>query len=152
MKGRKTNKMNDLVFQKRLMRKIVFESLFQIDINDNTLYEILFTLEKLNEQVNLQKEYYEEAKKYVSEIYDKKSFIDSLITKYSQGWSVDRIGNVEKTAMRICIYELLNKKDIPVKVILNEAVELTKTYSSQKSASFVNGIVNKIARSQTLLT
>ncbi len=45
------------------MRKIVFESLFQIDINDNTLDEILFTLEKLNEQVNLQKEYYEEAKK-----------------------------------------------------------------------------------------
>lgn len=144
--------MNDVVFQKRLMRKIVFESLFQIDINDNTLEDILFTLERLNEQVSLEKEYYEEAKKYVSDIYNKKSFYDSMINKYSQGWSVERIGNVEKTSMRICIYELLNKKDIPVKVILNEAVELTKTYSSQKSASFVNGIINKIARSHTLLT
>ncbi|HOB15800.1 MAG TPA: transcription antitermination factor NusB [Defluviitoga sp.] len=144
--------MNDSVFQKRLMRKIVFESLFQMDINDSTLDEILFTLEKLNEQVNLGKEYYEEAKKYVTEIYNKKSFYDSLIDKYSKGWPVERIGNVEKTAMRICVYELLNKKDIPVKVILNEAVELTKTYSSQKSASFVNGVINKIARSQALLT
>ncbi len=46
----------------------------------------------------------------------KKSFYDSLINKYSQGWPVDRIGNVEKTAMRICIYELLNKKTFQLKL------------------------------------
>jgi N utilization substance protein B len=50
--------------------------------------------------------------------------------------------------MRIFIYELINKKDIPVKVILNESTELTKTYATQKAAAFVNGIMDKIARSK----
>ncbi|MDK2906612.1 hypothetical protein HWHPT5561_06080 [Petrotoga sp. HWH.PT.55.6.1] len=140
--------MNENIPKKRMMRKLIFESLFQLSIKDVKLDNILFTFEKLNEKAHLEESYYLEAKQYIEDIYKNKNEYDALINKYSEGWPVERIGNIEKTVMRIFIYELINKKDIPVKVILNESTELTKTYATQKAAAFVNGIMDKIARSQ----
>lgn len=143
--------MKDFIFQKRLMRKIVFESLFQIDIKDSSLEDIFFTFEKITEGLKLDEKNIDEAKTYIRDIYQNKQEYDNIIEKYSEGWSLERIGSVEKTVMRIFIYELTNKKEIPTKVILNEATELTKTYSTQKAASFVNGIMDRLARDQFLL-
>jgi len=140
--------MNENIPKKRMMRKLIFESLFQLSIKDVKLDNVLFTFEKLNEKVHLEENYYLEAKEYIEDIYKNKNQYDELISKYSEDWSIERIGNIEKTVMRIFIYELINKKDIPVKVILNESTELTKTYATQKAAAFVNGIMDKIARSQ----
>ncbi|WP_158245211.1 MULTISPECIES: transcription antitermination factor NusB [unclassified Petrotoga] len=147
MKSKRT-RMNENIPKKRMMRKLIFESLFQLSIKDVKLDNILFTFEKLNEKAHLEESYYLEAKQYIEDIYKNKNEYDALINKYSEGWPVERIGNIEKTVMRIFIYELINKKDIPVKVILNESTELTKTYATQKAAAFVNGIMDKIARSQ----
>lgn len=133
------------------MRKIVFESLFQIDIKDSSLEDIFFTFEKITEGLKLDEKNIDEAKTYIRDIYQNKQEYDNIIEKYSEGWSLERIGSVEKTVMRIFIYELTNKKEIPTKVILNEATELTKTYSTQKAASFVNGIMDRLARDQFLL-
>ena len=143
--------MKDFIFQKRLMRKIVFESLFQIDIKDSSLEDIFFTFEKITEGLKLDEKNIDEAKTYIRDIYQNKQEYDNIIEKYSEGWSLERIGSVEKAVMRIFIYELTNKKEIPTKVILNEATELTKTYSTQKAASFVNGIMDRLARDQFLL-
>ncbi|WP_121958337.1 transcription antitermination factor NusB [Petrotoga sp. 9PWA.NaAc.5.4] len=143
--------MKDFIFQKRLMRKIVFESLFQMDIKDSSLEDIFFTFEKITEGLKLDEKNMDEAKTYIRDIYQNKQEYDNIIERYSEGWSLERIGSVEKTVMRIFIYELTNKKEIPTKVILNEATELTKTYSTQKAASFVNGIMDRLARDQFLL-
>ncbi|POZ92540.1 hypothetical protein AA81_06570 [Petrotoga halophila DSM 16923] len=140
--------MNENISKKRMMRKLIFESLFQLSIKDVKLDNILFTFEKLNEKAHLEESYYLEAKQYIENIYKNRNEYDELIKKYSKDWPIERIGNIEKTVMRIFIYELINKKDIPVKVILNESTELTKTYATQKAAAFVNGIMDKIARSQ----
>jgi len=140
--------MNENISKKRMMRKLIFESLFQLSIKDVKLDNILFTFEKLNEKAYLEESYYLEAKQYIENIYKNRNEYDELIKKYSKDWPIERIGNIEKTVMRIFIYELINKKDIPVKVILNESTELTKTYATQKAAAFVNGIMDKIARSQ----
>ncbi|PNR93675.1 transcription antitermination protein NusB [Petrotoga sp. 9PWA.NaAc.5.4] len=133
------------------MRKIVFESLFQMDIKDSSLEDIFFTFEKITEGLKLDEKNMDEAKTYIRDIYQNKQEYDNIIERYSEGWSLERIGSVEKTVMRIFIYELTNKKEIPTKVILNEATELTKTYSTQKAASFVNGIMDRLARDQFLL-
>ncbi|POZ88837.1 hypothetical protein AA80_04460 [Petrotoga sibirica DSM 13575] len=145
---RKGKRMSENISKKRMMRKLIFESLFQLSVKDVKLEDILFTFEKLNEGVRLEESYYLEAKQYIEDIYKDKNEYDELIKKYSVDWSIERIGNIEKTVMRIFIYELINKKEIPVKVILNESTELTKTYATQKAAAFVNGIMDKIARSQ----
>ena len=72
--------------------------------------------------------------------------IDPLITKHAENWGIDRIGNVERNAMRIAVFEMLHRDDIPPVVSINEAVELAKSYSSSDSGKFVNGILDRIRK------
>lgn len=85
---------------------------------------------------------------YVKTVYfgvlENKEAIDELIEKYSKGWKIDRISRAALCAMRICIYEMLHIKNIPVNVSINEAIELTKGYDEEKTRGFVNGVLNGV--------
>jgi N utilization substance protein B len=70
--------------------------------------------------------------------------IDRLIGQYSENWRLDRISMIDRTILRMAIFELLHCEDIPPKVTLNEAIELGKRYSSEDSGSFINGILDRI--------
>ena len=70
--------------------------------------------------------------------------IDSLIDKYSAGWDFERLVKMDKDILRIAISELLYTKGAPMKVIIDEALELAKKYSTDDSSSFINGILAKI--------
>lgn len=72
--------------------------------------------------------------------------IDSYIEKYSRGWKVSRIGKVELAIMRLAIYEMLKREDIPNASAINEAIELSKVYCEDKSKAFVNGILGNIQK------
>jgi len=65
--------------------------------------------------------------------------IDDIITKCAPEWPLSQINRVDLSILRLAIYELLYKKDIPTKVIIDEAVEIGKRYGGQNSGSFVNG-------------
>ena len=82
--------------------------------------------------------------KHTTDIMDKLPEIDSLITEYSKGWKIDRIGKEELAILRLAIYEAKYDEEIPVGVAVNEAVELAKTYGADGGAAFVNGILGKI--------
>ena len=87
---------------------------------------------------------------YVKEVsigvYEHLEEIDDYISKNSKGWSIARISKVGLACMRIAIYEMLYKKEIPVSVSINEAIELIKTYATEKDGSFANGILGTIAQ------
>ena len=68
--------------------------------------------------------------------------IDAIIMNHSNGWKTTRITPVSRSAMRLCIYEMLYMDDIPVAVSLNEAIELVKKYDDMKVRAFVNGVLN----------
>ena len=68
--------------------------------------------------------------------------IDEMISRHSKGWKTARITPVSRSAIRLCIYEMLYMKDIPTAVSINEAVELVKQFDDQKMRSFVNGLLN----------
>ena len=70
--------------------------------------------------------------------------VDNEIQKYSTGWDISRLVKMDKDILRIAITELLYIKDTPVKVVVDEAVELAKKYSTEDSSSFVNGILAKV--------
>ena len=70
--------------------------------------------------------------------------IDGIIQKYSNGWDISRLVKIDKDILRIAITELLYSKGAPVKVIVDEAVELAKKYSTDDSSSFVNGVLAKV--------
>ena len=72
--------------------------------------------------------------------------IDPLIAKHAENWEIDRMGTVDRNAMRIAVFEMLYRDDIPPVVSINEAVELAKAYSSVESGKFVNGILDRIRK------
>ncbi|MBO6180131.1 transcription antitermination factor NusB [bacterium] len=75
---------------------------------------------------------------------DNSDKIDQIIREYAKGWDFDRLVKMDKDILRISICELLFIKESPMKVVVDEAVELAKKYSTDDSASFVNGILAKV--------
>ena len=72
--------------------------------------------------------------------------IDPLIAQHAENWELDRMGAVDRNSMRIAVFEMLYRNDIPPVVSINEAVDLAKVYSSIQSGKFVNGILDRIRK------
>ena len=72
--------------------------------------------------------------------------LDGLIERYSQGWSLDRIAPLERSIMRVALYELLHREDIPDEVAIDEAVEAAKELCGAEAPGFVNGILGAVHR------
>ena len=93
---------------------------------------------------------------YVEDVYfgvsEKMSEIDALITARAIGWKTKRMSKLSLTVMRIAVYEMKYRGDIPFTVSINEAVELTKTFDAEKAPAFVNGILNGVAEDLGLKT
>lgn len=73
--------------------------------------------------------------------------IDELIKKNLEGWSLKRLAKVDRAILRIAVFEMLCREDIPVEVSINEAIEIAKVYGSGDSQKFINGILGSIYRS-----
>ena len=89
-------------------------------------------------------DYVKETLKVVSENLEK---IDGIITESLVNWKLDRISKVNLTILRLAVGEMLYVEDVPEKVAINEAIELTKKYSDEKSVSFINGVLDKAFKS-----
>jgi N utilization substance protein B len=71
--------------------------------------------------------------------------IDPLISAYSIDWALERMPVVDRTVLRMAIWELLARTDVPIGVVISEAVELAKRYSTDESGRFVNGVLASVA-------
>ena len=71
--------------------------------------------------------------------------IDELIRRYAIDWRLDRMAAIDRNVLRLAVYELLQRPDIPVAAVISEAVELPKRYSTDESGRFVNGVLANIA-------
>jgi N utilization substance protein B len=69
-----------------------------------------------------------------------------LISEFSHTWTIQRIPAVDRNILRLAIYELLERSDVPVAVVINEAVELAKRFSTEESSKYVNGVLSAIAK------
>ncbi len=77
--------------------------------------------------------------------------IDSIIQSIAENWTILRMAAIDRNILRFATYEILFKKDIPTAVTINEAIEIAKVYSTLESASFINGILDKIAKDESLI-
>ena len=73
--------------------------------------------------------------------------LDVFIVRYSEHWRLERMTIVDRNLLRLAIYELLYQPHIPVKVVINEAVEMAKRYGSEASGGFINGILDQVRMS-----
>ena len=72
--------------------------------------------------------------------------LDELIAGYATGWSLERIGRVDLSILRVAVYEMRHREDVPTGAAINAAVELAKRYGGEKASSFINGILGALAR------
>jgi len=90
-----------------------------------------------------------EAKRFALElvqgVIEHRDEIDGLLEQHSHNWRLDRMARVDRNVLRLAVFELKWRPDIPMKVTLNEAVELGKAFGSEASSAFVNGLLDRIA-------
>lgn len=73
--------------------------------------------------------------------------IDAYVSRYSEGWSIERIARVDLSILRVAVYEMLyRREDVPTGAAINEAVELAKRYGGERSYAFINGILGSVAK------
>lgn len=124
---------------RREVREKAFQILFQIDMNEMETQDLEAKLKK-----------YETKDPYLSDIthgvLNEKAELDHHIAQHLKNWSLNRIATVEKSILRIATYEILHVEDIPLKVTINEAVELANKYGDDQSGKFVNGVLSNIVK------
>ncbi|MFK4765836.1 transcription antitermination factor NusB [Desulfobaculum sp. SPO524] len=133
-------------------RRRAFEVLYSLNFNEVTAMDQLeraFTLapapseEAAERNATGRKEF---AWELVSGVWKNKEDIDKRIDEYSQHWKLSRIARIELTILRLAMYEMLYLADVPLKVAINEAVELAKRFGDDNSKNFVNGILDAVAK------
>jgi N utilization substance protein B len=72
--------------------------------------------------------------------------IDQILTEFAEGWTVDRMPDVDRAVLRLGVYELLWRADVPDAVAIDEAVELAKSLSTDESPRFVNGVLGRVLK------
>jgi N utilization substance protein B len=82
----------------------------------------------------------------VDGVHQHQAEIDGIIAPAAPEWPVDQIAKIDKVVLRIGVYELMIKRDVPPKVAINEAVELSKTFGGENSSKFINGVLGTIYR------
>lgn len=127
---------------KRDGRICVFELLYEADFHkDTAANEIYSRAVRVRET---------ETSKFTDSLYslcrDNAEDIDSAIAAAAEGWTLSRMSCVTRALLRMAAGELLYT-DVPAKVAINETLEISKIYNDKKSTSFINGILNKVARS-----
>ncbi len=132
--------------KRRELRECIFQLLFRVEFNgqEEMPKQLLMFVDDLKEENEAQ----EEDEAYISgkyeKIMEKLPEIDAMLEKVSRGWKLSRMGKVELTILRLAVYEMRFDEDIPEKVAINEAVELSKKFGGDDSPAFINGVLAKL--------
>jgi transcription antitermination protein NusB len=124
-------------------RMLAMQSLFEWDFNN---YPTDFELALKNNLQEFGKDQRDEAfvHQLCEGVIQNREAIDEIIKKHAQDWPLEQISPVDRTVLRLGIYELNFLKEVPPKVAINEAVELAKTFGGEASGKFVNGVLGAI--------
>ncbi|WP_252226005.1 transcription antitermination factor NusB [Clostridium sp. ZBS2] len=130
---------------RKLSREKAMELLFGMTLNTDNYEE---TLENFidNYESDIKELDITYIKRILIGVENNKHNIDEAISKNLCNWKIDRISKVNLCILRLAVYELLHDEEIPNRVAINEALEITKKYSDEKSVSFINGVLDNILK------
>jgi N utilization substance protein B len=123
-------------------RERALQALYQIDVAAEGIEDALARFWRSFEPV--EQEVKDLAEAFVRGVAEKRREIDDAIEGASTNWRLDRMAKVDRNVLRLAVHELLHT-DVPVKVAINEAIELGKKFGSESSGAFVNGVLDKVA-------
>ena len=143
---------------RRLARESAIQFLYSTDFNKNeNLEEMLMEFFEINEDNNEDKPQdslntndIRFSQEIIRGTLDKLEYIDQLLQSNITGWTKERIAKVDLAILRLALYEIFFRDDIPDSVSINEALELAKKYSTDESSGFINGVLGKIIRASDI--
>jgi N utilization substance protein B len=130
-----------VVFKRRLVRERVLQMLYAYELSGNSPE---FILSDLFSEFKSDEENYEFGKSLFLNVIKHVDELDKIIASKVKNWEVDRLALIDKIVLRMGVCELKYYPEIPPKVTINEAIELAKKFSTEKSSKFVNGVLDAV--------
>ena len=127
---------------RRKVRTLALKALYEVD---SVGHDLEHTLNRLLAEGDLSEENAAFASGLVNGVIQNREVIDGNIQNFAPAWPVAQIPVVDRNILRLAIFEILLDNKVPVKVAINEAVELAKTFGSENSSKFVNGVLGSIS-------
>ncbi len=151
--------MASLTKDRRLARQLALDVLYQAEIRDQLPAEALSLQRRAGWSVTLSDQEQspaepppEDAVSYATQlvegVQEHSATIDELIDRYAERWAMERMPVVDKNLLRLAVFELLWAPDVPTAVVINEAIELAKSLSTEESGRFINGVLGRLAEQE----
>jgi N utilization substance protein B len=130
---------------RRTGRERALQALYQLEMSLATVAEALESAWAAAEEPKRDPDAVKFARELVEGVQAHRDEIDELIERHSHNWRLDRMSRIDRNVLRLGIFELKYRPDIPRKVSINEAVELGKNFGTEESSAFVNGLLDRVA-------
>jgi transcription antitermination protein NusB len=130
---------------RRTGRERALQALYQLEMTAATATEALEAAWSASEEGGVDPEAQRFAQELVRGVVEHREDIDRLIEQHSHNWRLDRMSRIDRNVLRLGIFELKYRPDIPKRVSLNEAIELGKNFGTEESSAFINGLLDRIA-------
>ena len=131
-----------LVNPRRRARECAVQAIYSWQISRNDLADVESSFLAEQDMKGVDSKYFREL---LNGVAKNTAELDEKMTPYLTERTVDELGQVELAVLRIAIYELMKRHDVPYKVVINEAIDLAKTFGAEESHKFINGVLDKIA-------
>ncbi len=126
------------------LREHIFKMIFGLEFSEEAQLEEQLEL-YLDQLVDVKEKDHDYMLAKAKGIAEKVDEIDQIINENTTGWKTSRMNKVDLSILRLAVYEMKWDEDVPVKVAINEAVELAKRFSGEEGPAFINGVLGKIA-------
>jgi transcription antitermination protein NusB len=123
-------------------REIALQVLYELD---SVKHKPVDSLNHILSRIEVSDDVIAFSKELVSGVVQNLEQLDQNIRDFAPAWPLDQISYIDRNILRLAIYEILHDNQIPVKVAINEAVELAKTYGSNNSSRFINGVLGSVS-------
>lgn len=123
--------------RRRSGRKIALDILYEHEVSGHPVKEVLARYEDQSNHAFVGT--------LVNGVQEHQPQLDSLISEHSKDWAIERMPVIDRILLRIALFEILHLEEVPAPVAINEAVEMAKTYSTEDSSRFINGMLGKIS-------
>ncbi len=127
---------------RRKTRELVLQALYALEVGKHDSIKVI--KDQLEPELKSDPELLEFGRKLVEQTLLRQDECDPLIEKHTKNWKLERIALLDKIILRMALTEMLYFEDIPEKVSLNEAIEIAKLFSTPKSGTFINGILDAV--------
>ena len=132
---------------RRRARAAALQMLYQVEIGRTSAHEAIVTYWPAQDRVDDVPESLREfANSLVRGTMERLPEIDGMIAAHAQNWRIERMVVIDRIVLRLCVYELLAERDTPPRVVINEGIELARTYSGEEAVAFVNGVLDSVRK------